>query len=150
MWLPQENENAKGPPGHQQTATPRAQKTNSSINNHSFPKAVRILERKDFLKIMRTGMKIPGSSLIIFYRKKESGLTRLGITISKKHGKAHDRNRFKRLVREAFRLCRAQLPTAIEINVQPARKDKTLYSLPYLLDDFLRFSQKIRAQDPPP
>ena len=41
--------------------------------------------------------------------------TRIGITVSKKVGKAHQRNRVKRLVREAFRLNRCRLPKGLDV-----------------------------------
>ncbi|PCI78600.1 ribonuclease P protein component [Candidatus Aerophobetes bacterium] len=44
---------------------------------------------------------------------------KLGITVKKKWGKAHDRNRFKRIVREAYRHVRPHIDTNIHIVVQP-------------------------------
>ncbi len=145
MRLPQKNENRQRAPGYQPTASPRAQKADASIVGYRFPKASRVLDRRKFLKIMKAGTKISGSSILIFfYRRNTGGLTRLGITVSRKYGKAHDRNFFKRLVREAFRQCRTQLPDGIELNVQPAGKDSSSYSLPAIMRDFLQFAQKVQ------
>jgi ribonuclease P protein component len=52
----------------------------------------------------------------------ENGLDhpRLGISVSrKKVRRAHDRNRVKRLLREAFRLSKAELPAGVDLVVVP-------------------------------
>jgi ribonuclease P protein component len=43
------------------------------------------------------------------------GISRLGITVSKKVGSAAERNRIRRLVREFFRLNRSRLSTPQDI-----------------------------------
>lgn len=57
--------------------------------------------------------------MIFFYLTEMSFPPRLGITITKKWGKAHDRNRFKRVTREAFRKIYPTLPKGLIINVHP-------------------------------
>ncbi len=42
--------------------------------------------------------------LVTYVAKNRIGTNRVGITTSKKIGKAHDRNRARRVIREAFRL----------------------------------------------
>ena len=42
---------------------------------------------------------------IMYYRKNRLDTNRLGITVSKKIGHAVERNRAKRVIREAYRLC---------------------------------------------
>ena len=42
--------------------------------------------------------------LVLYARKNREGMNRLGITVSKKLGKAHIRNRARRRLREVYRL----------------------------------------------
>lgn len=65
--------------------------------------------------------RIVGKVLCIDYRP--SGSTRLGITASGRYGAAHERNRFKRLVREAFRLNRKALPS-LDLHIVPRQYAK--------------------------
>lgn len=58
-----------------------------------------------------------GKWIILDVRNNRMNQIRLGITVTKKFGKAHQRNRFKRLMREAFRLSSHQLPPEIDIHV---------------------------------
>ncbi len=70
----------------------------------TFPKKLRLRKRNQFLKVQQKGMKLSTETLLVYaYLKKDAFANRIGITASKKVGKAHDRNRIKRLIREAFR-----------------------------------------------
>lgn len=55
------------------------------------------------------------------WRKGRGPTAKLGITVTKKYGKAHERNRFKRLVRESFRLLLSRIPAELEIHIRPRR-----------------------------
>lgn len=70
---------------------------------HGFPKADRILRRADFVSIYETGLKRHGRFVVAFGRAGSEGRSRLGVTATRKFGKAHDRNRHKRRVREVWR-----------------------------------------------
>lgn len=45
-----------------------------------------------------------GPFLILYARRNRTGVNRVGITVSKKLGKAHIRNRIRRRLREVYRL----------------------------------------------
>lgn len=74
----------------------------------TFPRSARLLKSKEFrFDALR---RFDGGPLFFYYTVKGSG--RVGISISKRLLRnAVDRNRVRRLVREAFRLHRAQLCT---------------------------------------
>jgi ribonuclease P protein component len=60
-----------------------------------------------------------GYWICIDIRPNNSTNTLLGITVTRKYGKAHDRNRFKRIVREAFRLSLSKIPCGFDLNIKP-------------------------------
>ena len=56
-----------------------------------------------FRRLYRTNG-FAGPYLVLYARKNRTGTNRVGITVSKKLGKAHIRNRIRRRLREAYRL----------------------------------------------
>lgn len=81
----------------------------------SFAKEYRLLKPKDFQYLKRGASRLDTPFLRFYFKKsqnKELGHSRLGLSISKKSGKAVHRNFIKRRVREFFRtspLRRAEL-----------------------------------------
>ena len=86
---------------------PNSTHTPSTTTQHtvdrSFQKQLRLRKRKQFLYVQQKGNRIYASHCFAYVTKHKAGHVRLGITVSKKVGKAHQRNRIKRLIREAFR-----------------------------------------------
>ncbi len=60
-----------------------------------------------------------GTWIIIDAIPSQTSKIRLGITANRRFGKSHHRNRFKRIVREAFRLIRLELKIDLDINIKP-------------------------------
>ena len=56
-----------------------------------------------FQRLYRTNGQANGL-LVLYARRNHTGTNRVGITVSKKLGKAHIRNRIRRRVREVYRL----------------------------------------------
>lgn len=87
----------------------------------AFLKSERVLNRKDFVNLNRFGQKLRTAHFTVFVARNGLGRSRLGITASRKVGGAVIRNRFKRLVREVFRLHKGFFPAGCDIVVS-ARK----------------------------
>ena len=103
-----------------------------------YPKSSRLLKRREFVALTHKGKTFTGQYLIIQWRKTAIAHPRLGITISKKFGKAHHRNRFKRLVRESFRLYSSKPAIGLDLNVRP-RKNFEYLTLSAILADLSAF-----------
>lgn len=75
--------------------------------SRGFPKSARLRVSSEFQRTVATGKKRATRAFVLYAAAgKESGGCRLGITASRKVGKAVVRNRVKRVVREAFRTTR--------------------------------------------
>lgn len=99
-----------------------------------FPKSARLLTSSQYKFLHRNSMRHFGASLQIDFRQGRTFLPKLGLTVSKKFGKAHDRNRFKRVVREAFRELYKSLPSGLEINISPRKSGPLLTRQAVLLE----------------
>ncbi|MBN2032286.1 MAG: ribonuclease P protein component [Deltaproteobacteria bacterium] len=85
------------------------------MHSFSFPKSERLLDRGDFVNLNRKGKRHHTAHFTIFFRKNGLAYSRLGITTSKRTGKAVTRNRIRRVVREFYRLHKAFFPSGCDI-----------------------------------
>ena len=76
-----------------------------------FPKAVRLRQRQDFLRAQAQGKRLYTRHFGVTLAPPAGEGPRLGLVVTKRLGKAVQRNRVKRLLREFFRRHRMQLPT---------------------------------------
>jgi ribonuclease P protein component len=86
------------------------------MKSFSFPKGERLLNRKDFVNLNRSGKRYRTEHFTTLYRENGLKHTRLGITVSKRVGNAVKRNRVKRLVREFFRQNKESFLIGFDVN----------------------------------
>ena len=122
---------------------------NSAGMGESFPAARRVKHRGDFERIFKRG-KVAADGVLVIHgvRRIAEGqifpTTRLGLSVSKKVGSAPVRNRWKRLIREAFRTQFERLPESIDLVVRPKRGAQP--SLPEIRKSLLRLAKKIERK----
>ncbi|MBQ2788246.1 MAG: ribonuclease P protein component [Thermoguttaceae bacterium] len=107
-----------------------------------FDKTRKIKRATDFQLVYRARIRVYNERLTVCCRPTTPNApSRLGLSVSKKVGKAFVRNRWKRLLREAFRLSRRELPPGFDFIAIPTRQDK-VPSLPVLADDLVKLSRR--------
>lgn len=94
----------------------------------SYPKSHRLRKRREFLRVQREKNCLWGRYCKISFAKSLDEITKLGVTVSKKYGNAVERARFKRMVREAFRLSRHRLPEGMDLIVSARKAAKSANS----------------------
>ena len=91
------------------------------MSSFSFSKKERLLNAVDFVKVNRSGRREQAPHFTLVYAENGLGISRLGITVSRKTGNAVVRNRLKRLIREFFRLHKGDLPQGHDFLVAARR-----------------------------
>ena len=87
--------------------------------NLHFTKAQHLLTQADFDRVYAYEAFAADGVLVVKVAAGTSDVTRLGLSVSRKVGNAVVRNRWKRLMREAFRLSQYDLPARLDIVIRP-------------------------------
>ena len=87
----------------------------------SFPKNSRLRMATDFRRVYDEGSKRVSRSFVLFALQNGLDHCRVGVTTPRKLGKAHDRNRIKRRVREILRTSLSEIPKGFDFVVNPKR-----------------------------
>ena len=78
---------------------------------------VSIKENRDFSRLYRIGKFYSSDCLILYLKNNKLGFNRLGVTVSKKVGKAVVRNRVRRRIKESYREIEGRILNSYDIIV---------------------------------
>ena len=94
------------------------------LRSEALPKHRRLAKRPEFVRVYEAGRKQFSRFAVLFFTGNDLQNSRIGITVTKKVGKANIRNRLKRWTREVYRRQREPLgldahALDIVVNVKP-------------------------------
>ncbi len=115
-----------------------------------FSKEERLRKRREFLGVYERGDKIQSTYFVLYMLENGRSHHRLGITVSRKIGRAVVRNRIKRRLREIFRTNKQAIFPHCDLVVNAKRaaaRAKNQQIQEDILKGILRWKRKSPAQD---
>lgn len=99
---------------------------NETAENHSLrlTKNQRLRKTSEF-KRCYDALRAGDDHLLVFAQRNRESCSRVGVSVSKRHGNAVVRNRKKRLLRAAFRLQQHNLPVGIDFVLVPRQRSES-------------------------
>jgi ribonuclease P protein component len=105
----------------------------NSLKSGRLRRGQRVRDTRDFERVYAGRKKVSTSRIIVCYSPNDLKLARLGVSVGAKHGNAVRRNRIKRVMRAAFRLCAPPLPSGFDYVLIPQATGKE-YSTAAMLE----------------
>jgi len=139
-WLSGPDEDAFWKENHCEPATERSVAADSL--DQRLSRAERLRRRRDFERVYKEGRRLKLPYLKLVLAPNELGLRRLGLSVSRRFGKAVYRNRAKRLLRELFRRHKALFPASHDVIFIPKpdllekRLDEVIADLKQILERY--------------
>lgn len=89
------------------------------MSQGGLPKKLRLTQGAQFQRVFQARRAVRDGQLLVFGLSNGLEHSRLGLSVSRRVGKAIRRNRWKRVIREAFRLSQQELPPGFDWVVIP-------------------------------
>jgi len=89
------------------------------VTQFPFPKYRHLRKAGEFQHVYGLRQRAGDNHLLIFAAANGHPYTRIGLSVSKKHGGSVRRQRIKRLLREAFRLSQHEIPGGLDLILIP-------------------------------
>jgi ribonuclease P protein component len=113
------------------------------MSDHRFPKQVRLLRAGEFERVFNVRNSASNAWIALYGATSELRHARLGLTVSRRVGSAVVRNRWKRLLREAFRTTQSELPPLDLVCVVRGQSPPTLGQM---RESLLALSNRIQVK----
>jgi ribonuclease P protein component len=113
-----------------------------------FRKHEHLRSPREFQQVYDRRRSVSDAAFIVYARENSLACSRVGFSVSRKYGGAVQRNRLRRLLREAYRLTRAELPTGLDLVFIPrTQNEPTLEELKRSLTRLVKQAAKKLERD---
>ena len=107
---------------------------NRRLNDFCLPRAERLKFTRDFDRVFRDGKVLQSDFFTVMYVKNSLDYNRIAVMVKRKFGKAHERNKIRRWIKEAYRLMKSELARGFDIIILPRKALSEVFrSLSYSL-----------------
>ncbi len=89
------------------------------VRGFGLPRRARLTHVREFRRVYSRGARASGHLIVVVAARRREPGHRLGVAVSKENGSSVRRNKLKRILREAFRLERPDLPGQFDIVLIP-------------------------------
>lgn len=110
--------------------------------NARFPKNRRLLKSAEFERVFQRRRSQSDGLLVLYGSANELGYSRLGLVVSKRIGGAVERSRWKRCLREAFRLAQHELPQGMDFVALPRAGSSP--TMPRVQESLVRLARRLQ------
>lgn len=114
------------------------------MSDFRFGKSRRLLKSAEFDRVFDRRRSQSDSLVVVYACENDLPHARLGLVVSRKCGNAIVRNRWKRCLREAFRLAQHELPAGLDIVVLPRKGPAA--EMPRLRQSLLMLAERLARQ----
>ncbi|MFV0442282.1 MAG: ribonuclease P protein component [Planctomycetaceae bacterium] len=130
--------------------SPSTDETSADSQRRSlrYRKAQHLRRPAEFQRVYDGKVRAGDDRLLVFALRNELGLTRIGLSVSRKHGGSVQRQRLKRLLREAFRLSQHDLPSGLDLILIPRPQEDA--NVVVLQHSLMRLAKKLVKRLPFP
>jgi len=124
------------------------------MSDYGFRPYEHLRRPADFQRVYDRRRSVSDTQLIVYACDNDLPYNRLGLSVSRKFGGAVQRNRMRRLFREAYRLTKHDLPTGLDLVLIPRTREEPslaalMEAMPKLIGQVAKKLAKDRQKDKP-